>query len=260
VENEFLNNFKETIGIFFLNRVEIIQIYPNYFLAPNHGLALCLIPYFGLNQWPSLKEKQEAEKHIYIYEDQWNSKPEIILSRLRNAFGFSQKIAARSCVVQKIDKKTAAHFFIENHLLGACSAAYSYGLFYKNKLVLAASFSKSRVMIDGAVYYRSYEFIRFASEKNTLVVGGFQKILQHFIKEKNAVHLMTYIDLNFGDGKSFEKFGFKKIGSAQLQKFFINPTSHERWSLNSFENLENKGFEPIVIEEYSTQKMILDLR
>ncbi len=238
----------------------LIEINSYVLFIKQAEIYLILHPYYLDQKQLDITSFDQQKKCIHIYQDQWFNQKDIIVSRIKNLLGLSQKIAARLCTFEKITKPNAASFFAENHLLGPCHVSNNYGLVYKGNLVLVASFSKSRVMIDGQVYYRSYELVRLASLKNFIVVGGMHKILQNFIKLKNVVHLMTYIDLNFGDGKSFEKFGFKKIGSAQLQGFYLNPIKQERITVKNYQLIDTLKTELIHIEEYSTQKMILDLR
>lgn len=253
-------DIKKTIGSLIPLDFNLIEINSQVLFIKQAEIYLVLHPYYLEQKKIDLTSLDQQKKCIHIYQDQWFNQKEIIVSRIKNLLGLSHKIAARLCIFEKISKPIAASFFKENHLLGSCHVSNNYGLVFKGNLVLVASFSKSRVMVDGEVYYRSYELVRLASLKNHIVVGGVHKILQNFIKLKNAVHIMTYIDLNFGDGKSFEKFGFKKMGSAQLQGFYLNPNKHERISVKNYQLNDTLKTELIYIEEYSTQKMILDLR
>jgi hypothetical protein len=260
VNFSFSASVKNTLGISLPSNYVLKELNKDLIVIEPNNLYILLYPYFtGINN-QALFSNDIKKQCIHVYQDQWINRSEIVISRIKNALGLSQKIGARSCIVKKIDTKIASDFFEEHHLSGASKAAHTIGLYNKDNLCLAASFSKSRVMIDGEVYYRSYELIRFASAKNILVVGGLQKILNHFILFKNVVHLMTYIDLNFGDGKGFEKFGFKKIGSAKMLSFYVNPNTNERMSAKTYESLQNIDFEPIVIKANCTQKMVLDLR
>lgn len=260
VNFSFSASIKNALGISLPSNYVVKTLNNELLVIEPTNLYILLYPYYSALNKQLISSNGLKNPCIHVYQDQWINKSEIVISRIKNALGFSQKIGARSCIIKKIDNKLAAGFFEEHHLSGACKAAYTIGLYFKDQLCLAASFSKSRVMVDGEVYYRSYELIRLASAKNILVVGGLQKILNHFIKNKNVVHLMTYIDLNFGDGNGFEKFGFKKIGSAQMQCFYVNPNTHQRMSAKIYESLQNMDFEPIIIKSNCTQKMVLDLR
>lgn len=238
---------------------ELLKASDKHYIAPQVNKNLFFHTYKDLANSSATIDSVNTSMGIHIYEDQWQRKPEVILSRILNNFGFSQKLMARKMKVVKLTRIDAVEFLEENHLWGEAKAAYYYGLIYQNKIYMLASFSKSRVMTDGDVYYRSYELIRLASLKNYMVIGGFQKLLRHFINEKNVVHLMTYLDLNFGDGRAFEQFGFKKTGINNPQKVFIHLDTHKRYNHNPTKT--NYSLNNILtFETNSWQKMILDLR
>ncbi|MCG9881240.1 MAG: hypothetical protein MH472_11640, partial [Bacteroidia bacterium] len=165
---------------------ELIQVSENHFLAQSTQKNILFHSYLHISEAAFKLNPKSNPNTIHVFEDQWRHKPQIVLSRVLNGLGFSQKLMARKLSVEKLTRSEAATFFEENHLWGEAKAAYYYGLCLQKKIYMAASFSKSRVMTDSDIYYRSYELIRLASAKNNLVVGGFQKLLRHFIKEKNV--------------------------------------------------------------------------
>ncbi|OYU94152.1 MAG: hypothetical protein CFE21_17130 [Bacteroidetes bacterium B1(2017)] len=206
--------------------------------APNLGEAIC----------------------IDIYEDQWLSKPEIVKSRVKSKLGLNQTLAGRACKLVSLTKPEAEVFFEANHLQGSSSSGIRYGLTYKNELVAAIAFSKSRVMIDSEVYYRSYELIKFTNKNGLTVMGGLDKLLKHFSKEKHAQHIMTYIDLDWGDGASFLKLGFKEMGSIEEIPFYVDPTTHIRYSQREFEGIHSTKPSLIKCFNKGSKKLVLDLR
>lgn len=167
-------------------------------------------------------------EYIRIYEDQWNLKKEIIKSRLSSALGNNETIWARQCKLSKIEKPQCDAFLEENHLLGKSSSGFKYGLFHKDILVAVAIFGKSRTMVDSDVYYRSYELIKFANKNNVTVVGGLQKLIKNFMLDKNVKHLMTYIDLEWGTGKSYKLMGFKETETTEAISFLVNLKTNQR--------------------------------
>ena len=207
-----------------------------------------------------IKKYKTDHKIIHIFEDQWLRNPLMMAYRIKNVLGLNQTIAARACELKKLDKPTTDSFFEENHFQGSSSYALKYGLFYKEELVAAMAFSKSRVMTDSVVLYRSYELIRFANKQGFTVSGGLQKLLKNFIKEKHAQHIMTYIDLDWGNGKAFANMGFKDMGNTSVHQFYVDPTTFKRHTekeiLTQKMPLENY----IAIQNSGSKKMILDLR
>jgi hypothetical protein len=47
-----------------------------------------------------------------------------------------------------------------------------------------------------------------STKKYTIVVGGFSKLFNFFIKNYDLDSCLTYADLRFGEGKVYEKSGF----------------------------------------------------
>ncbi len=213
----------------------------------------------GLFQQLSLAASAKDQQILNIWEDQWHIKTAMVKARILHRINDGLRLGARSCTVQKIDKTEADKFFNANHLQGATTYHYKYGLFNAGKLVAAAAFGKSRVMVDGPNLYRSYELIRFASILDYTIVGGLGKLLNEFIRQHHVKHIMTYIDLDWGLGKSYRQLGFAEAGVTGPHLFSINPKTHERTYatkdvLTTDQTKEINGFNAGSI------KLILDLR
>lgn len=202
-----------------------------------------------------LSEKMATQgiKIIHLWEDVWHTKKEVVQSRLRAAFGETQRIPARLTKVRRIDKPTLDDFVQKNHLQVSTTAKYKYGLFLPKQyeriinstrpfthslihsftnseevLVAVASFSGGKNILRNGETYRSFEMIRFANFLDCTVVGGLDKLLKAFLKEIHTDDIMTYADRDWSDGRSYERLGFERIGSTPPQTFFVNPTTLER--------------------------------
>ncbi|KAA6439276.1 hypothetical protein FEM33_13465 [Dyadobacter flavalbus] len=207
-----------------------------------------------LEKWQAeikqIEERRESGlKSVILWDDLWMTRTEIIKSRISAALGISQKIPGRLTMVRRIDKATAFSFIEKNHLNGDVMSKYRYGLFlparyYRvlNKgfyqdtateelLVAAATFSRPRIFRRNEQPFRSYELIRFASLLHSNVVGGLDKLLRAFIRERKPDDIMTYADLEWSDGSNYEKLGFEKISRIAPIPFHLNPESMQRNSL-----------------------------
>jgi hypothetical protein len=217
-----------------------------------------------------LSEKMNAQgiKIIHVWEDVWVTKKEIVQSRLRAAFGETQRIPARLTKVRRIDMPTLDDFIQKNHLQVTTTAKYKYGLFLPKQyeriinttrpfsihcgthslihkfthseevLVAVASFSGGKNILRNGETYRSFEMIRFANLLNCTVVGGLDKLLKAFTKEIHPDDIMTYADRDWSDGRSYERLGFERLGSTAPQTFFVNPASMERHYAERLEESE----------------------
>lgn len=185
---------------------------------------------------------------IVLWEDYWLSKPDIVASRLAAQLGKSVKIPARLTQARRIDKFATETFLESNHLNGNVSSKFRYGLFLPSRyyrvvpdhflfgatademLVAVATFSNARIFELNNKPFRSHELIRFASLLGTNVVGAFDKLLNAFIREKSPDDVMTYADLEWSDGRSYQQLGFEERGCIAPRKVYLNPKDMSRSS------------------------------
>lgn len=203
------------------------------------------------------RQRKSGKRSIILWDDLWITKAEIIKSRISASLGISQKIPARLTTVRRIDKATAASFIEKNHLNGDVTSKYRYGLFLPatyfrvlhrdfqvnvnsdELLVAVATFSRPRIFQRETQPFRSYELIRFASLLNSNVVGGLDKLLHAFIRQREPDDLMTYADLEWSDGSNYEKLGFRKISQIPPIPFYVNTKTMERNSVTTHWKEEN---------------------
>ena len=168
-------------------------------------------------------------KIIHLWEDQWYKRKETTQLRLLAQLGISTKIHGRLTKVVKLDKNTSIDFINQHHLQLSTTAARHYGLVFKNELMAVAAIGKKRKMTYEKAPYYSYELIRFVTKAGYTISGGLSKLIKHFIKENNILHLMTYADRDWGNGSSYSKIGFKNIINTAPQQFWINPKEMIRY-------------------------------
>lgn len=193
---------------------------------------------------------------IHLFEDLWYTKKEIIESRLKVLSGKGSRLYARSCTISRIDKKSTNEFLNKNHLLESTGAYYKYGLFHNNKLMAVATFSKSRIFYEN-IPFRSYEWERFAVENGVVIIGGLTKLLKAFKNDTNASHIMTYADLDWGEGNAFILAGFKKHETIPPNIFYIKKGEWKRYR-KAPNDADKQNF--YTIENSGSLKLILDSR
>lgn len=203
------------------------------------NLFLHLITFAAMQQPdPSLLVKlscqMEKQNHqvIHLSEDIWNKQKNLVKARILAMLGKRKRIHARQTNVVRLDKKQADDFLNAHHLQYSTTAYYKYGLIYSNELVAVATFSKSRVMHNRAVPYRSFELVRFASKSGITVTGGLGKLLNHFIINHHPAHLMTYADRDWSMGEGYKKTGFTLSGYTEPQLFYLHPKEQIRYYPN----------------------------
>ena len=119
-------------------------------------------------------------KLFHIFENEWLDpiKREIWKSKIKLELGcIERKLNARDCVIKEVNDKDIKEFLELNHLQGYISSSIRVGLFYKDELVEVMTFGKSRFNKNF-----DYELLRNCTKINTIVRGGFSKLLNYFKK------------------------------------------------------------------------------
>jgi hypothetical protein len=226
-EIQFLSNNKSLIkpfeiDIYLPNENLAFEINGNYFHSEIGGDK---DKYYHVLKSKLCQDK--GIKLIHIFEDEWLFKKDIIKSRVLNMLKTTgNKIYARKCEIREIKNDTKSNFLNENHMQGNSIDKYRYGLFYKNELVSVMSFSNLRKSLGNKKEEKTFELIRFANKNNTNVVGGFSKLLNHFLKEIKPKKIISYADIRWS-GLDYEKTvysknGFKFVDYTKPNYFYIN--------------------------------------
>lgn len=162
------------------------------------------------HQNKSLKAKEKGIFIYHIFEYEWNDKrkQEIIKSQLRNlCHKNDNKIYARNCEIKEVkDNKLIRSFLDKNHLQGYRSSKIKLGLFYNDELVSLMTFGKPYLSKSNNY---EWELYRFCNKLNTSVIGGFNKLLNYFIKVYNPKNILTYSNFAKGSGSIYKNAGFE---------------------------------------------------
>lgn len=163
---------------------------------------------------------------IQLFEDEWNTKPEIIKARLLNVLGLSNRIYARKCIVAEVPVNDYKEFVAKHHLQGFTSATQRFGLYYQNSLVAVMGFSKSRYSPDG------YELIRYCSDGT--IIGGASKLFSHFIKTVNPDKIISYASRCWSTGNLYTTLGFKNVTENDTNTGFWYIKNNIRYHRSTF--------------------------
>ncbi|MDZ7604514.1 MAG: hypothetical protein U5K79_02780 [Cyclobacteriaceae bacterium] len=203
----------------------------DFYLTENHlGIGLYSASVDSRSSYDkriALSESQDVPI-IHLWEDQWRKKRVIIESRIRSCLGKSQKIHGRQTVVRSVDTPQMLEFLAINHLHVPLKARFRYGLYFQEKLVAMATFSKSRPMLRDGVSYNSSELLRFCNKNGYTVVGGLSKLIAFFIEKQKPDDIMTYRDTDWPGGNAYRALGFEKTGSLPPFELWLDASSGER--------------------------------
>lgn len=252
-QNPFYLSFLEYLQSLNLSRIEHDNYEP-LTLTVNEKIIFFLLPKEYSKAYTSLQKSDLRQ--IYIHEDEWYSKQKIIISRLNSIFGKTIKIHGRATQIVSLTKPEITAFLEKNHLNVPTIGKYKYGLLHKGELVSAMTFSKSCPIDRGEKRVISYNLFRFSHKLNHTVVGGFSKLLNHFIKEHNPQDIVTYVDKEWSDGHAYEQFGFRFLEETEPLVFYLDPNTNIRYTENQLPDRDTSHF--IKIKNIGNIKLVLE--
>ena len=192
--------------------------------STNHSFVLLdLINDCELKNKPnSLRTIKDNNKNtIFIYEDEWLLKNNIVKDRIDNILGATRnKIYARQCEVRTVERKEMMEFLDNNHIQGGINSKYSYGLYFNGELVSLMTFCGLRKNLGSKQKDNVFELLRFCNKLGYNVVGGASRLLKHFIRENNPRQIISYCDRRWSDGNLYEKLGFVRDHESQENYFY----------------------------------------
>ena len=199
-----------------------------YFPEINCAIIFHSLSAAGKGQKVPLSQLKQSIKIVQLWEDQWVFHEEKIRSKIRSLLGITKRIHGRETNLISIDNKQLMEFLEVNHLNVPIKGKYKYGLEKDKQLVAVMSFSKGRQIVRKNVLFNSFELLRFCNKLDTTVVGGFSKLLSHFIIAQNPDDIMTYVDSDWSDGQSFLAMGFEFSERKPDFEFWLNSKTGDR--------------------------------
>ena len=153
---------------------------------------------------------------IHISDYLWETKQDIVKSRIKQLLHTSTKIPARKT---KIEQITFPKEFLEtNHLQGSGSpTGTNYGLFYGDELVAVMTFGKPRFTTN-----QEWELVRFATKLGTSVQGGASKLFKHFVRQNNPKSIVSYASRDFSKGNLYTTLGFSHSHNSEPGYAYYN--------------------------------------
>ena len=232
-EENIVRDYIESLGVTTykdrkqLNGLEIDMYIPQYnlgieyngsaFHATLNGAFTNKPKYYHRDKF--LLAKQKGIHLISIFDVDWYSKQDKIKAYLRDLFVTKQKVYARKCTVQKINKSIANEFCDKYHLQGHTNlSSICYGLYYNDELLSVMAFGKLRLkqQLDS-----HYELHRYCVKSGYTIVGGANKLFKAFIKEYSPQNILSYSDNDYFNGSIYPRLGFKYIKQAEPNYYWF---------------------------------------
>ena len=201
---------------------------------------------------------------IFIFEDEWDNKQELVKSRILVKLSQSTtfaKIHARKCTIHRIGSKPKDVFLNTNHMQGTDVTPIRYGAFYDDELVGVMTFKKTNfVKGDNG---EGYELSRFCTKSSTLIRGLASKIFKVFLTEIEPSRVLAYADRRWNTGNLYGQMGFifeaitppsfwwmaqykeRKHRSVYMKHLLPKKLTNYDQALTAWENMQNNGFDRI---------------
>ena len=256
IEKEIVSWLKNELNIqnIIENSRKIIENCSIDIYLPNYKLA---IEFNGLYWHSEIGNNKDRKYHInktekclekgiqllHIFEDEWINKQDMIKSLIKHKIGLSSKIYARNTIFKEISKKKCESFFEENHFQGYNSRiTNSFGLFNNEDLLFVIGIGKPR-------YNKKYDFelIRSCSKLNTVVVGGFDKLIKNLPLKG---YIISYVDCRYFTGSGYKNW--MQVGFSESNYFYMKDYKYREYRTNYMKHKLQKLF-PNTFDEGLTE-------
>lgn len=187
---------------------------------------------------------------IQIWEDDWNQKPELIKSILKQKLGVAEKVLAEETDVIPVTTNQAEEFLSENHLQGSASGKYYLGLVSKGDIETLRA-----VMVLEEEPGNILNIIRYATSAN--VVDGFTKLLSHATKSFKPDSFTVIADNCEANAELYENNGF--IVEEVLPPDYLYVVRNERKDRANYPLERFRGDPKLLWEEGLTEMELADL-
>ena len=214
---------------------------------------------FGKDRHYHLKKTEECKKQgislIHIFEDEYNNKKEIVLSKIQHLIKCSHlpKINGRKCCVSQIDYNESKDFLNANHIQGSQRATVYLGAKYNNELVGVMTFVK--------VKGNEWELNRFASNIKYICQGVGGKLFSFFVKNYAPEQIKSFADRRWTTDESdnlYTKLGFELKETLKPDYRYVFDGYYNRIHKFNFrkETLHKKYGLPLELTESEMAKQI----
>jgi very-short-patch-repair endonuclease len=167
---------------------------------------------------------------VHVWENEWELKRPIVLSRIKSILGVNDRVGARRCEVRQISSPTARAFLEKTHIQGYVNASARLGLFHNGVLIACMTFGRPR-------FNRQYEWelLRYSSELNLNVIGGAGKLFSYFLDLHQPKTIISYADRRYSTGGLYRSLGFTEMKPSGPNFFYFRGDSLDLKSRNLFQ-------------------------
>lgn len=154
---------------------------------------------------------------IQIFDYEWKERNAQVKNFIASKLGLNKPISARKTKFVEVDKKFAADFLKEYHILGSCSAENYYALTINMEIYMMIAIGKHHRQTSNEVILK-----RLCTKAGFTIVGGLSKILSHIPHKR----IITYADRRFSEGNVYIAVGFKIKENTRPDYFYMKGIKH----------------------------------
>lgn len=159
---------------------------------------------------------------LAVFEDEWNSKPDLIKAMIDHRLGIAKpKLRASKLRLVKLAKnKEFQTFFESNHLDGHSMASFAYGLYQNEELLACMSIRTNHA--------GETEICRFACDHRYHINGAASRLLKA-VKSAITGPLITFSNNRLGNGMTYQKLGFSLLTEQPQSYWYTDGVSKRVW-------------------------------
>ncbi len=197
----------------------------------------------------TIAAEQQGIRLVHIFAHEWETKQDIVKSRLLSMLGRCYSLGARKTIVKEIPYPKL--FLQENHIQGAANSSINLGLFLEDMMVATMTFSRPRFSSD-----YDYELVRYCSLTTINIIGGASKLLKYFLKNYNNPSVISYADRRWSQGRLYEQLGFA-LKSTSTPGYFYMSNSKEIIKRYSAQKHKLKDLFPEYFDDNKSEQEIM---
>jgi len=166
---------------------------------------------------------------VQVFEDEWLLKKEVVKDRLRNILstGGLVNLYARKLQVREMAFCDVRQFLDDVHLQGAARSSVNLALVDGDgKIESVMTFGRPRRAMNHSVAKtpNTMELVRYAVSPGKSIVGGAQKLMEHFRRSNPGVAVESWADLRWVDPHDnvYVRMGFVPVSESRLGYGYTN--------------------------------------
>jgi hypothetical protein len=151
----------------------------------------------------TIEARKKGIQLLHFFDIEWQTRKEQIKSFLTAKLNKNhQRVYARKCNIQIVDKSIARDFLNKYHIQGTTRFEKAYGLYLNGELLSLITIGRHHRNTKADTYVLS----RYIVKSGVSVLGGLSRLTKSALKDYGK--LITWVDLRISDGSNWIKSGW----------------------------------------------------